>query len=127
MARTIRVTVKGKPEFRRRLRALRTDMRRAADRSVAEETDELGDDMRRRAAVGDARRGRRGRPPLRSSIETRHDGLDGSARSTAPHAKWVEQGTSSHPAQPFARPAAEAARRRFPRRVRRLIEEHLPR
>lgn len=127
MARLIRVSVKGKGDARRKIEALRRNMRRAAERASAEELDEVADDMRRHAAVGDARRGRRGRPPLRSSIVTRRDGLDGDARSTAPHARWVEQGTSSHPAQPFARPAAAASRRRFPKRVRRLIEETLPR
>jgi HK97 gp10 family phage protein len=126
MARLIRVKVTGKGDLRRKLTTLRRNMRHAAERAAGEELDELAEDMRRHAAVGDARRGRRGRPPLRSSIVTRRDGLDGTARSTAEHARYVEQGTSSHPAQPFAKPAAETSRRRFPKRVRRLIEEQLP-
>lgn len=113
----LRVRVEGLGDLRAALTAHATAARKAAARAVGEEAEAIGKDMRDGAPVGDASRGPRGDPPLSDSIRVTHDGLQGSAGPTAPHAPFVEEGTSSHPAQPFARPAAEISRRRFKRRV----------
>ncbi|HMG44655.1 MAG TPA: HK97-gp10 family putative phage morphogenesis protein [Acidimicrobiales bacterium] len=91
--------------------------RRGATKAVADETKAVAKDMRHRAPVGDSSRGKRGKPPLGDSIEATHSGLNGTAKAKARHAGIVEHGTKSHPAQPFAGPAAETARRRFPKRL----------
>lgn len=104
------------------------DLRKASDaavakigaalvRSVSDETDAVAAEMRQRAPVGDARRGRRGRPPLRGSITATSSRLRGRAKVKARHANIVEHGTETHPAQPFVRPAAISSRRRFPDRA----------
>ena len=122
MARST-VTVVGIPRAIGRIEALAAAERQAVGDAVGDETRELADEMRRDAPVGDRTRGKRGRPPLGDSIEADVSGLSGEARATARHAHLVEDGTSSHPAQPFARPAAERSRRRFPGRVARQIRK----
>lgn len=117
------VTVVGIPRAISRLENLAAREHAAVVEAVADETNEIADEMRRDAPVGDRKRGRRGRPPLAESIEAEADGLSGQARATARHAHLVENGTSSHPAQPFAKPAGERARKRFPTRVTRKIRD----
>lgn len=123
MAARSSVTVVGIPRALADIDALAAREHRAIAQAVDEETHEIAGEMRRDAPVGEARRGRRGRPPLAESIEVTVDDLSGVARATARHAHLVERGTSSHPAQPFAQPAGERARRRFPRRVTAKVRE----
>jgi hypothetical protein len=86
-------------------------------RAVGDETEAIATDMRRRAPVGDPNRGRRGKPKLRESIDAIYTDLRGRARARARHGNIIEHGTKNRPAKPFVKPAAEASRRRFPRRV----------
>jgi HK97 gp10 family phage protein len=88
-------------------------------KAVHDETAEVADDMRRGAPELTG--------ALRRSIqaETSADGLAGTAAATARHATFVEHGTSDTPEQPFALPAAERSRRRFPDRVRREVGAEL--
>lgn len=123
MAQRSSVTVVGIPRAISRLENLAEREHRAVVEAVAEETEEIAGEMRRDAPVGDRKRGRRGRPPLAESVEAVTDGLSGQARATARHAHLVEDGTSSHPAQPFVKPAGERARKRFPQRVTRGIRQ----
>jgi HK97 gp10 family phage protein len=83
--------------------------------AVEDETEAVADDMRRGAP--------RLTGTLASSIqaEVSADGLSGTAAATARHATFVEHGTSDTPEQPFATPAAERSRQRFPDRLRREI------
>lgn len=118
-----RVRLVGADRTIRRLQELAAKDRQAAERAVADETEAVADDMRKNAAVGDRRRGERGRPPLVESIEAEASGLSGEARATARHSHIVEEGTRSHRAQPFAGPAAQRGRRRFGRRVADEIRE----
>jgi HK97 gp10 family phage protein len=110
-------------DMRAAIAAAKAAARRGATKAVVDETKAIAKDMRQRAPMGDSSRGRRGRPPLGESIEATHSGLDGTAKTAARHAHLVEHGTKSHPAQPFAGPAAETARRRFPKRVADDIRE----
>lgn len=111
----VKVTVTG--DLRVALSATAADVRRGTVKAVAGETKAIAKDMRQGAAVGDSSRGRRGKPPVSESIEAEASGLNGAAKAKARHAGIVEHGTKSHPAQPFAGPAAETARGRFPKRV----------
>lgn len=113
----LKIKLEGSDELRQEITEVGSEIRRAVDRAVGEEIEDLADDMKRNAAVGDASRGHRGDPPLAESILATHDGPSGSVGPRAPHAVFVEVGTSSHPAEPFALPAAERSRRRFPGRV----------
>lgn len=112
MARTQAITVKGLDRLRDKLAELPAAVREGAVGAVTDETEAVADDMREGAPV------RTGE--LRDSIVSDVDeaALAGRARATARHATFVEHGTSSTAAQPFAQPAAEASRRRFPKRVR---------
>jgi HK97 gp10 family phage protein len=119
MAKSIKVV--GIPRALGRIDALARHELAAVEEAVAEETAEIARQMRRDAPVGEARQGHRGKPPLAESIEEEVSGLSGVVKATAKHAWIVEDGTSSHKAQPFARPARERARRRFPKRITRKI------
>jgi HK97 gp10 family phage protein len=115
----ITVTVKGLDELKAKLDALPGQMLAGAERAVADETEEVAQDMRDGAPY------RTGE--LRESINAEHEGLEGRAVATAPYATVVEFGTSSQPSQPFAQPAAERSRSRFPGRIADAVREELPR
>lgn len=106
----MRTSVDGASKLRDKLAELPDHIRAGAEQAVGEETEEIADDMRRFApeAKGDLKRG----------IQAEHEGLSGLAASTARHADFVEHGTSRSPEQPYARPAAELSRRRFPKRLK---------
>jgi hypothetical protein len=93
-------------------------MRAGAEKAVAEETEEVTEDMRNSVPV------RTG--ALRDGMQAEIDGLSGKAVSTAPHSFAVENGTSRQPAQAFAQPAAERSRTRFPGRVTDAINGEVP-
>lgn len=101
-----------------KLDALPAQMRAGAERAVADETDDVAQDMRDGAPVVTGE--------LREGIQSEHEGLRGEAVSTAPHSFAVEGGTSRQVAQPFAQPAAEKSRLRFADRVSAAIREELP-
>ena len=81
----------------------------AATEALGEELDAVAEDMRDGAPylTGD----------LRDSVEVENTGLEGTVAATDEAADPQEHGTSRHPAQPFAGPAAATAEGRFPDRV----------
>lgn len=115
----VNITVDGLDALLGKLDQLPEQMRRGAERAVAEETDEVADDMRDSVPVDTG--------ALRDGIQAESDGLSGQAVSTADHSWAVEGGTSKMPARPFAQPAAERSRNRFPERVSAAVREELPR
>jgi HK97 gp10 family phage protein len=113
------VTIRGMDELARKLKALPEVVEAAARKSVKAETEEVADDMRMNAPFLTGE--------LRESIgaEFNPKTITGRATATSRHAVFVENGTSDTPAQPFAEPAAERARRRFPDRAKADLKEAL--
>lgn len=113
------ITIKGEQELMRKLRKLPDLVKTAGARAVKGQTEETRDDMKRGAPFETGE--------LRDSITAEFDPktITGRAVATARHAGFVEHGTEDTPAQPFAQPAAERARRKFPDRVRAEIKEEL--
>lgn len=111
MARKSGLTIKvsGLDALMSELTGLPDKMRKGAERAVADETEEVTQEMRDSVPVVTG--------ALRDGMQAEVDGLSGRAVSTAPHSFAVESGTSRQPAQPFAQPAAERSRVRFPDRV----------
>lgn len=114
----VTVTVEGMDRLRSRLMDLPDQMRKGAERAVAEETEEVAQDMRDSVPIDTG--------ALRDGMQAEVDGLAGRAVSTAAHSFAVEGGTSKMPARPFAQPAAERSRVRFPDRVSAAVREELP-
>lgn len=117
MARSKTITVQGMDKLARRLDALAPAILDGVRKGVRGETAELADDMRRNAP--------RGNPPTKPVTlvegiqeEISNGGLTGTVAATARHSVFVEHGTEDTPEQPFAGPAAERSRRRFPDRIR---------
>lgn len=119
MARRQTVTVDGMGLLAKKLDQLPKAIREGLRTAVTDETKAVADDMRKNAP--------RDSGDLARSIqsETTSDGLGGTATATARHATFVEHGTSDTPEQPFAQPAAERSRQRFPGRVRESVNGEL--
>lgn len=113
------VTVLGKLELDRKLALLPAVVEAGARAAVKSEVHELAEDLRDNAPVltGNLKAGIRER--------TTKKGMSGSAVSTAPHTGFVVNGTSDTAAQDFMTPAAMRSEQRFPKTVRRSIEEQL--
>lgn len=119
MARArVTIRVDGLDKVLGRLEQLPERMRRGAERAVADEVGDIAQDMRDTAPVDTG--------ALVAGIVEEVDGLTGRAVSTADHSWAVEGGTSRMPARPFALPAAEKSRGRFPERVSAAVREELP-
>lgn len=114
----IKMEVRGLDALLGKLDALPDQMRAGAERAVADETEEVTQDMRDGAPFLTGE--------LREGMQSEVDGLSGRAVSTARHSTFVENGTSRSPAQPFAGPAAERSRTRFPGRVTEYVKGELP-
>ena len=114
----LRIKVNGLDRVTGRLDELPEQMRKGAERAVADETHEVTEDMRGSVPVDTG--------ALRDGMQAEVDGLKGQAVSTAKHSFAVEGGTSRQVAQPFAQPAAERSRVRFPDRVSEAIRGELP-
>lgn len=113
------VTIAGIKALSRVLDQLPKQIATAARTAVRDETEDVAEDMRRAAP--------RRTGELARSIQAEVKDLEGKAAATARHAVFVEYGTSSTPEQPFATPAAERSRRRFPKRIRQQVREALKR
>lgn len=87
--------------------------------AVDDETQQVAQDMRDLAP--------RDTGELHDSIEAIVDGPSGLVRASAPHSRFVEFGTSVAPAQPYATPASEQSRTRFPKRLSDAVGEELER
>jgi HK97 gp10 family phage protein len=114
----VTVTVEGLDRLRSRLEKLPDEMRKGAEKAVRDETEEVAQDMRDSVPVDTG--------ALRDGMQAESDGLSGKATSTAAHSWVVEAGSSKMPARPFAQPAAERSRVRFPDRVSAAVREELP-
>lgn len=114
----VSIEVRGLDALRAKLEKLPDVMRKGAERAVADETEEVAQDMRDSVPVDTG--------ALQDGIQAETDGLRGQAASTASHSWAVEGGTSRMPARPFAQPAAERSRVRFPDRVSTAVREELP-
>jgi len=115
-----RVTIKvdGLDALRGKLAQLPDQMRKGAERAISDEVEEIAQDMRDSVPVDTG--------ALQGGIQAESEGLTGKAVSTADHSWAVEGGTSRMPARPFAQPAAERSRTRFPERVSAAVREELP-
>lgn len=111
------VEIEGLDRLDRAIGELAANMRAGAEDAVGEEAEAVAQDMRDDAP--------RDTGELIDSIQAEHDGLEGLAAATAGHAEFVEHGTSKMPARPYAGPAAEASRSRFPDRVAERIRERI--
>jgi hypothetical protein len=110
MARTrLTLDVEGLEGAVQAIRTAGSEAQAAASAAVGEETEAVADDMRTSAPFLTG--------ALEESIQAEHDGLAGRAVATDEAAEHQEHGTSRHPAQPFAGPAALASESRFPDRV----------
>lgn len=114
----VTVDVQGLDALLAKLNNLPDQMKAGAEKAVADETEEVTQDMRDGAPFLTGE--------LRDGMQSEVDGLSGKAVSTARHSFAVEGGTSRMPAQPFAQPAAERSRTRFPERVAAEIRGELP-
>lgn len=114
----VTITVEGMDKLRSRLEGLPDQMRAGAERAVADETEEVAQDMRDTVPIDTG--------ALQDGIQAEAEGLRGQAVSTAQHSFAVEGGTSKMPARPFAQPAAERSRVRFPDRVSAAVREEVP-
>ena len=112
------ITVDGLDRVLAKLKELPQQVRAGAEKAVSDETEEVAQDMRDSVPVDTG--------ALQDGIQAEVDGLSGRAASTADHSWAVEGGTSRMPARPFAQPAAERSRGRFPGRVSDAVREELP-
>lgn len=108
------VEIEGLEELRRRLGELGKEIRQAAEHAVAEAADAVRDDAREQVRVdtGALRNGVKvflHRADLSAEVGWRDPDLH--------YATFQEFGTSRIPANPALTAAAEAERRRFPKRV----------
>jgi len=112
MARRQVVTVEGMERLAKKLETLPEDVREGVRKAVKDETREVADDMRRTVPrlTGELARS--------IQVEITNNGVSGAAVATARHATFVEHGTEDTPERPFAAPAAERSRKRFPKRLR---------
>lgn len=98
----------GGEKLARRMHQVGEDMSAAARRAAAADAEVTADDMRSRAPVD--------KGELRSKIRVIDvgDGTFDVGPVDVEHAAFPEFGTQHMPAQPYATPAAEAARARLP-------------
>lgn len=109
------VTADGMGLLSKKLDQLPRVIRAGIRRAVKQETEAVADDMRRSAP--------RDSGELIDSVQTEigERGIGGKAVAKARHATFVEHGTEDTPAQPFAQPAAERSRKRFPDRIKQEV------
>lgn len=110
MSASNNVTVTGMAETTAALRRVGEQIAAAAKAAEDEAAQVVADDMRSRVAVDTGE--------LRDDIDVQ-DGATGKevGAMSVEHAGFVEFGTSTQVAQPYAMPAAEAERQRLPGRV----------
>lgn len=111
------ITVEGIPALERALATKVAELAAASIAVVAAETE---------AVRGDAEKGApRLTGDLQEHILAEHEGATGVIHSTSRHAGFVEFGTFKDAPQPYMKPAAERARRRFPKRAADIIQAAL--
>lgn len=114
-----RVTVQaaGATALNRRLEELPEHIRAGAEKAVDEALDAVEENMIETAPY------RTGE--LVDSIEKSREGLAGTVGPTARHSFAVEQGTSTHEAQPFVFPAALEEQPKFAARFKEAVSEEI--
>lgn len=108
------IVIEGMAQLQRAVVMTAAKARAAAEKAVAEEVAEVGDDARSTAPEKTG--------ALRAGIKQRAGGLEGEVEATARHSTFVEHGTFKDTAQPYMGPAAERSRKRFPARAGALIK-----
>lgn len=111
-----RVTIVGIPQMEAALRTRAALLKAAAAAAVRMEVKAIESDAR-----SEAPRGHTGE--LVSMIDSQASSASGEVRSMARHAAFQEFGTSRNAAQPYMRPAADRARRRFAARVATIVRK----
>jgi HK97 gp10 family phage protein len=121
VAKSKTINIKGTVELDRKLRALGASADRIGKKAIKDETHETAEDLRKDAPVdtGELKRG--------IQEETLNKGLTGRVALTAAHTTFVINGTSDTPANDFVTGNITKTRRRYPKRVARLVEEELRR
>ncbi|MFJ6019782.1 HK97-gp10 family putative phage morphogenesis protein [Nocardiopsis alba] len=122
MSRGFRVETRGVNQLRKRLRELSSEVRDGAIAAVTEAGDSVAKDMENNVPVDQG--------DLRSSIssEVNRGNLVaevGPRGSDVYYGYFQEFGTANMPANPFAQPAYEAERKRFPGRMRKHVGKRL--
>lgn len=109
--------LEGLPGLKAALERKVEELRASSEVAVAEEVKAIEEDARSTAP--------RLTGELEEDIESSAEGLRGEVKSTSRHSVFMEFGTFKDEAQPFMRPAAERARRRFPTRAAAIIRAAL--
>lgn len=109
--------VEGLPALEKALASKVAELRAGATMAVAEEVALIESDARGAAP--------RDTGELAGSIESEVSETSGTVRTESRHAGFMEFGTFKDEAQPFMHPAAEKARRRFPKRAADIIRAAL--
>jgi HK97 gp10 family phage protein len=112
MARsTYTIKVTNSTKLKRQLKELPEELRTGIRKAVRSSAAAVRADARKRVRVdtGDLRRSIR--------YKTDRDGLGAVVKVHEYYGHFIEFGTSSIPAEPFLRPAAEAERKQFPSRI----------
>jgi HK97 gp10 family phage protein len=117
VSRGTSVTIEGLPELRAALARKTAELRAASTTAVAEEVGKVRDDA---VLLAPRKTG-----ALEAGIRGEAAGLTGAVTSSARHSTFVEHGTYKDKAQPFMRPASEAARHRFPSRAAAILRSVL--
>jgi HK97 gp10 family phage protein len=106
-------------KLRAALKQLPEDMRKGVKKALRESAMAVRKDARKRVAVRTK--------ALRKSISFKvaKDGLSAKVFPKKHYGTWVEHGREGQEAQPFMRPAAEAERPRFPKRISKDVHDAL--
>ena len=120
--RGITMQVEGLDQLRERMHELPDEIRAGATAALHEAAEAIESDMRDGVPVDTG--------TLQESITARVTEADlradvGPMGQDAYYGAFVEHGTSSQAAQPFAGPAGEAERGRFPDRLREHVGDHI--
>lgn len=119
----VSVELEGLEELRAKLNELPEQTRVGAGRALEESAEAIADDMRDEVPVDSGN--------LQDSIRAEVD-VDafraevGPEKAQAHYGYFIEFGTTSITPRPFAVPAGENERGRFPDRVRRYVTEEIP-
>ena len=112
------VTIEGLPGLKAALERKVEELRASSRLAVIEEVKLIEADAKDSAPVDTGE--------LRDGIESELlEGAEGSIHTTSKHSAAQEFGTVKNPAHPFMQPAAERARRRFPKTATAIIRRAL--
>lgn len=113
------IEVKGIPGLEAALARKVAELHEASAKAVGEEVEAIREDAQATAP--------RLTGELEEHIVREHDGTSGTVKSTSRHAGFMEFGTYKDEAQPYMKPAADRARKRFPTRAAAILRAVLGR